>query len=134
NACPGMTLVSISAEVNPSESEDSVRKAVLNIFPDAELERTEEGFRGTAPGTDCFSELIRKQKILDAARATLIKGAENGKTRFLLNKQAAFAGKVSFTDGRAVLGPIKVVMEDGDIHSLIDRISPYTIDGKEVKE
>ncbi len=129
-----MTLITVSTKVNPSESEDSVREALLKIFPKAELERTERGFRGTSPDMEHFSNLIRRQKILDATRATLIKGTDGGSTRFLLNKQAAFAGKVSFTDRRAVLGPIEVKIEDEDIQALIDRVSPYTIDGQEVKE
>lgn len=128
-----MTLVSISCPVNPSEDPEKVRSAILSIFPDAVLEEDGEGFMGTAPGLDRFSQLIRRQKILDATRAVLITGVRGNRTRMLLNKQVATVGKVSFADRRPVLGAIEVFIEDDDLLALIDRVSPITVDGEEVK-
>lgn len=128
-----MTLVSISCPVNPSEDPEKVRSAILSIFPDAVLEEDGEGFKGTAPGLDRFSQLIRRQKILDATRAILITGVRGNRTRMLLNKQVATIGKVSFADRRPVLGAIEVFIEDDDLLALIDRVSPITVDGEEVK-
>lgn len=128
-----MTLVSISCPVNPSEDPEKVRSAILSIFPDAVLEEDGGGFRGTAPGLDRFSQLIRRQKILDATRAILITGVRGNRTRMLLNKQVATVGKVSFADRRPVLGAIEVFIEDDDLLALIDRVSPITVDGEEVK-
>lgn len=128
-----MTLVSISCPVNPSEDPEKVRSAILSIFPDAVLEEDGEGFRGTAPSLERFSQLIRRQKILDATRAVLITGVRGNRTRMLLNKQVATVGKVSFADRRPVLGAIEVFIEDDDLLALIDRVSPITVDGEEVK-
>ena len=60
-----MTSVSIECQVNPSEDPDKVATAIINIFPDAELELDDKGFKGIAT-IDHFSKQIRKQKILDA--------------------------------------------------------------------
>ena len=49
-----------------------------------------------------------------------------------LNKQAAYMGKVSFIEPKAILGTIKVTIEDDDIIGLIDKVAPETVDGEEV--
>lgn len=128
-----MTSISLFCPVNPSEDPDKVREAVLSLFPDAELELGEKGFVGTAPGLDLFSAQIRKQRILDATRAVMTKGMRDNRTRFLLNKQVATVGKISFADRNPVLGGIEVSVEDDDLQSLIDRVAPETVDGEEVR-
>ena len=128
-----MTSISLFCPVNPSEDPDMVREAVLSLFPDAELELGEKGFVGTAPGLDLFSAQIRKQRILDATRAVMTKGMRDNRTRFLLNKQVATVGKISFADRNPVLGGIEVSVEDDDLQSLIDRVAPETVDGEEVR-
>lgn len=126
-----MTSVEIFCPVKPSEDPELVRGAILKIFPDAELEQDEKCFRGTAT-LDRFSKLIRSQKILDATRSVLIRNVRGNRTRMDINKQVATVGKVSFADKHPVLGAIEVTVEDEDIHALIDRVSPVTVDGVEV--
>ena len=127
-----MTLVMIECQVNPSEDPEKVAEAVLSIFPDAELEETGKGLKGTA-SIDHFSKLIRKQKILDATRGVMIKNRRGDRTWVNLNKQVATVGKVSFADKNPVLGAIEVCVQDEDIEGLIDRVAPVTVDGEEVK-
>ena len=129
-----MTSVTISCPVNPSEDPEKVRSAIQAIFPDAELELGENGFLGTAPSLDSFGRLIRRQRILDAARAVLIANMRGHRTRLSLNKQVATVGKISFADRNPVLGAIEVSVEDDDLVSLIDRVAPMTVDGEEVKQ
>lgn len=129
-----MTSVTISCPVNPSEDPDKVRSAVLAIFPDAELEPVEGGFEGTVPSLDSFGKLIRRQRILDAARAVLISNMRGHRTRMSLNKQVATVGKISFADRNPVMGAIEVSVEDDDLVALIDRVAPMTVDGEEVKQ
>ncbi len=128
-----MTSISLFCPVNPSEDPDKVREAVLSLFPDAELELGEKGLVGTAPGLDRFSAQIRRQRILDATRAVMIKGMRDNRTRLLLNKQVATVGKISFADRNPVLGGIEVSIVDDDLQSLIDRVAPETVDGEEVR-
>lgn len=118
--------------VYPSESGEKVSEAVRRIFPDMVLERTAEGFLGTTDSMESFMDQIRRQKILDSTRSVLLRRASEGRTWFCLNKQAAFAGKVSFAEEDTVLGAIRVVVEDDDIDALIDRIAPSTVNGEEI--
>lgn len=127
-----MATVNIFCQVNPSEDPEKVRAAVLSIFPDAELEETNRGLRGTA-SLDRFSKIIRRQKILDATRGVMLSGMKGDTTRFSLNKQVATVGKVSFADRRPVLGAIEVTVTDDQLEALIDRVAPVTVDGEEVR-
>lgn len=128
-----MPSVRIITQINPSEDPESVRKAVLNIFPDARIEAGDGYLRGESDSLETFGTMIRRQKILDTARSVLLKGKSGDRTRFLLNKQVAFVGKVSFCDRSQMLGPIEVTVMDEDIEALIDRTAPGTVDGVEVK-
>lgn len=129
-----MTSVAIHCPVNPSEDPEKVRSAILALFPDAELELGEGGFEGTVSSLDSFGRLIRRQRILDAARAVLIANIRGQRTRMSLNKQVATVGKISFADRNPVLGAIEVSVEDDDLVALIDRVAPMTVDGEEVRQ
>ena len=128
----GMTVVTITCPVNPSEDPEKVLAAVKAVFPDADLELGENGYEGTASSLDGFGRLIRRQKILDASRSILLKNMHGNRTHMSLNKQVATVGKVSFADRNPVLGAIEVIVEDDDIELLIDRVAPMTVDGEEV--
>jgi len=125
-------FVTISAPVFPSEDPEKVEKAIRNIFPEAELELADGTIEGEADFTH-FSNLIRKQKILDVTRAVMTKGQRGRKTIININKQVAFVGKISYTEEKTVLGTIKVILEDENLEALIDMIAPNTVDGEEVR-
>ena len=127
-----MPSIEITCPVYPSEDPEKVRTAILKVFPDAELEQKEDEITGKSESLDRFSKQIRKQKILDTTRSVLIHGKRGDRTRFFLNKQVAFVGKISFCEERTILGTIKVVIIDDDIEDLIDRVAPVTVDGEEV--
>ncbi|MCL2786049.1 MAG: hypothetical protein FWD81_02355 [Methanomassiliicoccaceae archaeon] len=125
--------VRISCPVFPSEDIEKVRLAVLNIFPGAVLDITGDGIRSGSVGMDHFGDQIRRQRILDTARSVMMKGRRGEITYFDLNKQAAYAGKISFVEGRTVLGTIRVSVEADDITSFIEAFAPNTVDGEEVR-
>jgi len=127
-----MVSVLISCPVYPSEVQEKVREAILKIFPDASIERAEDGFKGEA-STGRFYDLIRKQKILDSTRSMMFKGLRGNKIVLHLNKQVASVGKISFTEPRTILGTITVTIECDEPEALIDQIAPRTVDGEEVK-
>lgn len=128
-----MPTVSIVCPVYPSEDPDKVRSAIEKLFPDAVIEEDDDGFFGSCTSLDTFSHRIRKQKILDATRSVLYRGKKGSdRTVFHLNKQVAFMGKVSFSEPKAILGTIKVTVEEPDILALIDKVAPETVDGEEV--
>jgi predicted RNA binding protein with dsRBD fold (UPF0201 family) len=104
--------VMIEVPVFPTESQARVEKALLNIFPDATVEVTGEGevkrIFSKTEDLATLETLLRDQRIRDTARGLLLKGIDADCIGFHLNKQAAFAGRVNFTDGDSALGDLAV--------------------------
>jgi len=117
------------ARLFPTEDPEKVRKALLNLFPAAEV--TTEGDEMIARTEDLsrFKELIRNHRILDSTRAVMLRGASEGMITFQLNKQAAYVSKISFAEGRPPLGPISVEMTVSDPGAIVDDVAPGTVDG-----
>ncbi|MBC7131327.1 hypothetical protein H5T51_09015 [Candidatus Bathyarchaeota archaeon] len=125
--------VYVEAEVNPTESEEKVRRAVENIFGGVPLE-----FKlfprggllvGAAKGVEALYKLynlLRRERILDAARSVLFEGVSGNIITFYLNKQVAYVGHVSFSKAVAEspLGPIKVQVKCDNPRRLIDWLAP----------
>lgn len=127
--------VHIEAEVNPTEDEAKVRRAVENTFSNVQftLQPMERGSLLTAKtkGTDGLTKLynlLRRERIRDAARAVLFKGLNDRVIVFYLNKQVAYAGHVSFSqpEGESPLGPIKVEIRCDKPEQVTDWLAPRT--------
>ncbi len=125
-----MPQVTIRVNCSLTEDSEKVLKALINIFPEANVEELEKGFIARTSSIDRFKEILRRSRILDAARSILIGGRRGNSTAFSLNKQAAYMGKVSFVDDDVPLGPIEVVIEDDRLDALIDDIAPETVEGE----
>ena len=126
--------VKVMAKVNPTEDEEKVKKAILNIFPSVKLERKGAYLSGKVMDLKVFREKLRTQRILDAARGEMIKGRKDGKTVIYLNKQAACVGRINFTDENAILSPITVEIESDNLDIVIDHLAPPTEDGRPIRE
>lgn len=109
----------------PTESGAKVRRAILNLFPEARLEEG-EGISGAVGSLDRLGELLRKQRIRDSARELLSGATRGDRLVFYLNKQAAYAGRVSFS-AHAPLGDICVTVIADDIRGLIEELAPSTL-------
>jgi len=108
-------------------------RAVKNIFPDAELNTEENAITGDTGTLEHFAQQIRRQRILDTTRSVLMKGRRGEeRTIFNMNKQAAFAGKISFTEERTILGTINVTITADNITGFIESLAPPTVNGEEV--
>ena len=118
-----------SARSFPTEDPEKVRLSLLNIFPSAEVSEVEGGLEAVTDDLSRFKELLRNHKILDSARAVMLRGLLDDTTTFQLNKQAALVGKVSFSEGRPPLGSIEVTISGEDMPALIDDVAPRTVDG-----
>ncbi len=130
--------VFVRAGVYPTESPEKVRAAIENLFPGMEFEIEEEGERriikGVGRGKACLEKFylrLREQRILDAARGVMLSSQRGNRIFLQLNKQAAFAGYINFTE-ESPLGVIEVEIEDEDIESIIDWLAPRTFEGKEI--
>ncbi|RLG82290.1 MAG: hypothetical protein DRO40_08085 [Thermoprotei archaeon] len=135
--------VRVEAEVRPTEDPEKVKKAVLNVFKGAvNIVENQRGFlvvfgeSYTAESLRKVYELIRIQRIMDAARKSLRKGLTKDTLVFKLHKQAAYAGKLSFIDSdiESPLGPIVFYVESADIMRVIDWLAPKTNMGKPLWE
>ncbi|HUT27865.1 MAG TPA: RNA-binding domain-containing protein [Methanomassiliicoccales archaeon] len=117
------------ARLFPTEDPEKVRKALLNLFPAAEMTTQGDEMIGRTEDLSRFKELIRNHRILDSTRAVMLRGVSEGTIIFQLNKQAAYVGKISFAEGRSPLGPITVVMIVSDPEATVDDVAPSTVDG-----
>lgn len=127
--------VYIEAEVNPTESEEKVKRAVENIFGNVQtrIQSTSKGaiLTAEAEGLESLTKLynlLRRERIRDAARGVLFEGLKGNAITFFLNKQVAYAGHISFSKevAESPLGPIKVKIECENPWQLIDWLAPKT--------
>jgi hypothetical protein len=127
--------VQVEAEVNPTEDLDKVKQAVENIFGSLKLEQKSlrrgsllVGQSKDVESLSKFGNLLRRERIRDAARGVLFQGLKGKTITFYLNKQVAYAGHVSFCEPTAEspLGPIKVKIKSGNPRKLIDWLAPRT--------
>lgn len=102
--------ISIVADVHPTEDAGRVKLAILNLFPDAVGKEESGHLKMSSDDIQHLSDRISEQKIRDTAKSILLKSVRGKKIIFHLNKQAAYSGKVNFTDGDSVLGDIAVTV------------------------
>jgi hypothetical protein len=127
--------VHVEAEINPTESEDKVKAAVNNVLGNASItiKPSHKGsiLNAEAKGQDSLVKLrnlLRNDRIRDAARKLLFRSISENKISFCLNKQVAFAGHASFSEETAEspLGPIRVTIETENPQQLIDWLAEKT--------
>lgn len=129
--------ITVRAEVKPTEDPIKVKRALERIFPEIKFIYSDGllvGESGNSESISTLRRLLRQQAILDTARSVMISNMKDDVTRFMLNKQAAFVGKVSFTEGESPLGPIEVLLRAEDPQRLIDHLAPRTENGRPVCE
>lgn len=119
--------VTIEAPIRPTEDPERVLQAVRQIFPDSAPKVEGSWVRGRASGIKMMLKKAGDERVMDAARGALWRGrlGETG-TRFELNKQAAFMGRINFNEVSHPLGDLVVTIETDDLDALLDRISPPT--------
>jgi len=120
-----MVEVRLSTRCFKTEDRQKIVAGIKALFPDAHVEGEDPVFASSG-SVDRFGELLRQERIRDAARSVMRRGISSGGTRFILNKQVAAIGKVSFSQERHPLGDLEVTILDEDIDALIDRIAPRT--------
>lgn len=119
----------VEAEVKQTEAREKVEAAIKQIFPTLELSLIGNSLVGESPrveSLDRLHQLLRQQSIRDSARSVMLRSRRGNIVRVMLNRQVAFVGKVSFTEGESPLGPIVVTLEASEIERLIDYLAPRT--------
>jgi len=127
--------VRVEAEVRPTEDIEKVRKAISNLFNLESYRVVDAGSYRVIIGesSSIFSlikirEIIVRERIADTARRIMGREAVDRYLSFKINKQAAYAGRLSFVeeDRESSLGPIKVFIEAKDLKRLLDWLAPNT--------
>jgi len=127
--------VFIETEIYPTESEENVKTSVTNFLDNATItaKSTSKGstLTAVAKGQESLIKLrnmLRNDRIRDAARRYLFKSIRGNMISFCLNKQVAFCGHISFSEKTAEspLGPIKVNIETDNTEQLIDWLAEKT--------
>ena len=120
--------IEISAPVYHTESEEKVEKALKSLFPSVEFSLSKNSLKGTSADPESlthFKLLLQMQRIRDTANTLLRKSLKRDKLTFYLNKQAAYMGKVNFSE-ECPLGPITVSIKGKNLETLINDLSPRT--------
>ncbi|MEM0329476.1 MAG: RNA-binding domain-containing protein [Nitrososphaerota archaeon] len=124
----GVISVSVEADVYPTEDPEKVLKAVKAIFPEISFEvkwlDSYARVEGSAEGygvLENLKRLLRERRIRAAARSILKSSMRDDILVFYLNKQAAYAGKASFTEPfiESPLPPIKVMIKAPNLEEVI---------------
>ncbi len=127
--------VHIEVQINPTESEEKVKKAIWDLFGDISTQITpaQQGSVLTADGKGqnalaTLRNVLRRDQIRDAARKALLSGTRGSRIAFCLNKQVAWAGHASFcqASGESPLGPIAVTIQTENPSELITWLAPRT--------
>jgi predicted RNA binding protein with dsRBD fold (UPF0201 family) len=127
--------VHMEADINPTESEEKVKRALWNLFGDIPTQAT-PAHKGSVLTAEAKGEqalmtlrnMLRRDHIRDASRKALFQNLRGNTISFCLNKQVAFAGHVSFSEaeGESPLGPIKVTVQTENPQELINWLAPRT--------
>jgi predicted RNA binding protein with dsRBD fold (UPF0201 family) len=127
--------IRVETDVNPTEAEEKVKTAVASLFGNITMQ-TKPSYRGSvltaeAQGQEALTKLrnlLRNDRVRDAARRFLRANMRGNTLSFCLNKQVAFAGHISFSEevAESPLGPLKVMIECENPQQLIDWLAPRT--------
>ncbi len=127
--------IHIEVDVNPTESEEKVKKALWNLFGDLSME-AKPIQKSSVLTVETKSQeplitlrnVLRRDRIRDASRRALHQGLRGNTLTFYLNKQVAYIGHVSFSEPEAEspLGTIRVTVETEDPLQLLDWLAPRT--------
>jgi predicted RNA binding protein with dsRBD fold (UPF0201 family) len=127
--------VLVEAEINPTESEEKVKKAVANMFGNLSMQVKPQGAGSvlvakaqSREALENFRSALRRDRIRAAARKLLYINLRGNNISFFLNKQVAFQGHVSFSQetGESPLGPMKVAIQSENPRELIDWLAQGT--------
>ncbi|MDT7901417.1 RNA-binding domain-containing protein [Acidianus ambivalens] len=134
-----MTKIVVTAEVRPSEDESKVLTAIANFFDYEKITKEKRGDyivviveeSRTLKSLQKFHDALREEKILDVARKYLRRGISDNSISFMLHKQAAAIGVISFVDDEreSPLGPISFYIEHKNPNEVVDWLAPRTAKG-----
>ncbi|KXB02721.1 hypothetical protein AKJ45_00070 [candidate division MSBL1 archaeon SCGC-AAA261F19] len=121
--------IEVRAKVHHTEDPDKIKDVIRKIFPNMNIGLEEDSVMGRNSSLDSLEQLknkLRLQAIRDSARSVMLEGRKNNSLSFMLNRQAATVGKISFSNGETALGPIIVTIESENLDRVVDYLAPST--------
>jgi len=123
--------IEVFCTINPSEDLQKIETAILNIFPDIEINKNNMQITGVSKKIESLSrifEIIHNRRITDVYRRTLNQNLSGRSTWFYLNRQAAYVDVIALCneEDESPLGPIKIILDSQQIEHVIDWLTSYT--------
>ena len=129
--------VHAETEINPTETEEKVKTAVSNVLGGNVTFAVKPDLKGNVltaetSGQDSlfkFRNMLRNDRIRDAARKALFHSTRGNTISFCVNKQVAFAGHISFSEETAEspLGPIRITITSENPGQLVEWLAEKTV-------
>ncbi|MEM3538926.1 MAG: RNA-binding domain-containing protein [Nitrososphaerales archaeon] len=121
--------ITIEAQVNPSEDTEKVKIAIQNIIKFIEPNISQNKIIASTNDEKSLYliyEQIRDKQILAVVRRLLLTNISQNETYILLNKQAAFMGRLNVCEdeNESPLGPIKLIIQSPYIEEFINWLAP----------
>ena len=123
--------IEVFCTINPSEDLQKIETAILNIFPDIEINKNNMQITGISKKIESLSrifEIIHNRRIIDAYRRTLNQNLSGNSTWFYLNRQAAYVDVIALCneEDESPLGPIEIILDSQQIEQVIDWLTSFT--------
>lgn len=115
--------ITIRSIVNPTEDEEKVKKALLNLFPNADIITNDNTLEihDSLNILKTFKKKLKEQEIRATTRSVL----ESSDDLILnLNKQTAYVNIINITDGNSILGDITINVKTNDKDEFIEWLTP----------
>ena len=136
-----MIKLEVVTDIFPSEDEEIIKKALMNLFPFENFESKEVGnrrkIRGIATGprsVEFIYRQVRRQRTVEAMRHRAFKcmDIEENSLELMINKQALTQSFVVIctTPAESPLGPVYLNLSASDIEALVEYLFPKTEKGK----
>jgi len=123
--------VEVFCSINPSEDLQKIETAILNIFPDIEINKNKMQITGISKKIESLSrifEIIHNRRIKTAYRRILNQNLSGTSTWFYLNRQAAYVDVIALCneEDESPLGPIEIILDSKQIEQVIDWLTSFT--------
>ena len=123
--------IEVFCTINPSEDLQKIETAILNIFPDIEINKNNMQITGISKKIESLSrifEIIHNRRITNVYRRTLNQNLSENSTWFYLNRQAAYVDVIALCneEDESPLGPIKIILDSQQIEQVIDWLTSFT--------
>lgn len=113
----------VRTPLHATERLEAVKRAVRNLFPDAEFEEEDGTLVARSEDAERLRELVEQQEIHETMREQLADSVVGDTLVFRLSKQPATVGRLNFDVGGHELGALRVRVETDDPGAFIDYVT-----------